>query len=304
MGLHAFVANSIFAFMFYLVYCFFYLFSLLPFWLMYILSDGISFLLYHIIRYRRAVVKQNLLIAFPEKTDEERRKIERDFYTHFTDNWIEFIKLLSISKKELNKRFIGKYELLNELYKTGQNVQVHLGHFFNWEYANVAYGMNLQSPFLVVYKPISSKVIDRIFYKARTRFGSHLISSQNYRQEFMPFAKKPFTLVLVADQSSFPENAYWVPFFSKMATFVQGPERTAHTNNAVVTMGIIKKIKRGYYHSEAVLLTTDPKSLPKGEITKQMALFMENCIREQPANYLWSHRRWKWEWDAEKYKAL
>lgn len=271
---------------------------------MYLLSDGISFLLYHIIRYRRNVVKQNLLIAFPEKTDEERRKIEREFYTNFTDNWIEFIKLLSISKKELNKRFTGNYKLLNELYKTGQNAQIHLGHYFNWEYANVAYGMNLQYPFLVVYKPISNKIIDHIFYKVRTRFGSRLISSQNYRRDFAPFAKHPFALVLVADQSSFPEHAYWVPFFSKMATFVQGPERTARTNNAVVTMGKMKKIKRGYYHSEAVLLTTDPKSLPKGEITKQMALFMEDCIREQPANYLWSHRRWKWQWDAEKYKAL
>ncbi len=160
------------------------------------------------------------------------------------------------------------------------------------------------SPLLVVYKPISNKIIDRIFYKVRTRFGSHLISSDNYRQQFAPFAKHPFTLVLVADQSSFPEKAYWLPFFGKMATFVQGPERTARMNNAAVMMSRFTKIKRGYYHSELILLTTDPKSLPKGEITKQMASFVEDCIREQPANYLWSHRRWKWEWDAEKYKAL
>ena len=89
-----------------------------------------------------------------------------------------------------------------------------------------------------------------------------------------------------------------------MATFVQGPERTARMNNAAIIMGKMKRIRRGYYHSEAVLLTTDPKSLPKGEITKQMISFIENCIREQPANYLWSHRRWKWQWDAEKYKVL
>ncbi len=86
--------------MYYLVYGFFYLFSLLPFWLMYLLSDGISFLLYHIIRYRRSVVRQNLAIAFPEKTPQERKKIERDFYTYFTDNWIEFIKLFSITKED------------------------------------------------------------------------------------------------------------------------------------------------------------------------------------------------------------
>src|SRR6478609_220755 len=124
--------------MFYLVYGFFYLFSLLPFWFMYLLSDGISFLLYYIIRYRRAVVKHNIAIAFPEKTEGERKKIERDFYTHFTDNWIE-----------LNKRFTANYEMLDELYNSGYNVQTHLGHFFNWEYANMAYGMNILHPFVV-----------------------------------------------------------------------------------------------------------------------------------------------------------
>ncbi len=271
---------------------------------MYLLSDGITLLLYHVIRYRREVVKNNLLIAFPEKTEAERKKIERQFYTNFTDNWIESIKLLSISKKELNKRFTGNYELLNEFYKTGRNVQVHLGHYFNWEYANAAHGLNLLYPFVVVYKPISNKIIDRIFYKMRTRFGSHMVAANHYRQEFAPFAKDRFLLVLVADQSEFPEKAYWVPFFGKMATFVQGPERTARMNNTSVFMGKYKKIKRGYYHADVVLLTTDPKNLPKGEITKQMIRFIEDCVREEPANYLWSHRRWKWDFDAEKYKVL
>ncbi len=290
--------------MFYLVYGFFYLFSLLPFWLMYLISDSISFLLYHIIRYRRKIVAGNLLIAFPEKSEEERAKIGREFYTYFTDNWIEFIKLLSISKKELNKRFKGNYELLNDLCASGQNTQVHLGHYFNWEYANVAYRTNLSHPFLVVYRPISNKIIDRIFYKARTRFGSHLISAYRFRQEFAPYSKKPFILVLVADQSEFPEKAYWTPFFGRMATFVKGPERTAQMNNASVTMATLKKIKRGYYQSELVLLTKDPRSLSKGEITKRMVAFIEDSIREQPANYLWSHRRWRREWEPEKYKAL
>lgn len=295
---------NIFVHMYYVVYGFFYLLSLLPFPVIYSLSDGISFLLYYVIRYRRKVVKDNLLIAFPEKTEAERRKIEREFYTHFSDNWLEFVKLLSISEKELNKRFTGNYDLLNELYKTGQSAQVYLGHYFNWEYANVAYGMNVESPFLVVYKPIANKTIDRLFYKVRTRFGSHMISAYNYRQEFIPFTKRPFVLVLVADQRELSDKAYWAPFFGKLTTFVQGPERTAKMNEAAVTMARIKKIKRGYYQSEAVLLTTDPKSLPKGEITKKMIAFVEDCVREQPANYLWSHKRWRQKFDKNKHRVL
>jgi len=290
--------------MYYLVYGFFYLFSLLPFWVMYLLSDGISFLLYHIIRYRRGVVKGNIAIAFPEKGSKERQQIERDFYTHFTDNWIEFIKLISISKKELNKRFAGNYEVVDKLYATGQNVQVHLGHYFNWEYANVAYGTNIQYPFVVVYRPISSKIIDRIFYKVRTRFESHLISAYQFRQQFANYAKGRFALVLVADQKEFPEKAYWTPFFGQMATFVKGPERTAKMNNAAVALGLIKRVKRGYYASEAVLLTTEPRSLPEGELTKRMIHFIEDTIREQPANYLWSHKRWKYHFDPQQHTAL
>jgi KDO2-lipid IV(A) lauroyltransferase len=290
--------------MYYLVYGFFYLFSLLPFWLMYLLSDGISFLLYHIFRYRRALVKNNIAIAFPEKTENERTKIERDFYTRFTDNWIEFIKLFSISKKELNKRFTANYELLNELYNSGYNVQTHLGHFFNWEYANMAYGMNILLPFAVVYRPLSNKVMDRVLYKVRSRFNSLMISAYNFRNEFAPFVNKRFLLVLVADQREFPQKACWAPFFGKMTTFVQGPERTARRNNAVITMGNIKSVKRGYYVSEVVILTKDPRSLPEGEITKRMIAFIEDTIREQPANYLWSHNRWKYTFDPEIHKAL
>ncbi len=290
--------------MYYVVYGFFYLLSLLPFWCIYRLSDGISFVLYHVVKYRRDVVKNNLLLAFPEKPDAERQKIEREFYTHFTDNWLEVIKLFSISEKELNKRFKADYSLLHELYHSGRNVQTHLGHYFNWEYANAAHSLHSLHPFVVVYKPIFNKVINRIFHKVRSRFGSHLISSANYRQEFAPFFKDRYSLVLVADQSEFPEKAYWAPFFGTMATFVQGPERTARMNNAVVTMGKFKKIKRGYYESEVVLLTTEPRSLPKGDITRQMITFIEDSVRENPANYLWSHRRWKWTFDAEKYTSL
>ncbi len=104
-----------------------------------------------------------------------------------------------------------------------------------------------------------------------------MVASNNFRNDFAPFARKRFVLVLVADQSEFPEKAYWAPFFGSMATFVRGPERTAVMNNSVVAMGTVVKVKRGYYRSELTVLTTNPGSLPKGEITKQMIAFIEAC---------------------------
>lgn len=271
---------------------------------MYLLSDGISFLLCHVIRYRRAVVHKNLLIAFPEKTEAERKKIARQFYSYFTDNWLEFIKMISISKKELNKRFTSNYEEMKAVYDSGKNVQTHLGHTFNWEYAVGAYGMNTEFPFVAVYRPISNKIVDRIFYKVRTRFGSKLINAYEFKKEFFPYIRKRYALSLLADQKEFPGSAYWTPFFGKMTTFVQGPERTARLTNAAVLMANIKRPKRGYYYADIVVLSTDPRSLPYGEITKRMVAFIEESIRAQPANYLWSHNRWKYTFNAEKYTAL
>jgi KDO2-lipid IV(A) lauroyltransferase len=138
----------------------------------------------------------------------------------------------------------------------------------------------------------------------RSRFKSHLISAYQFKQQFTHYAKDRFALVLVADQKEFPEKAYWTPFFGEMATFVKGPERIAKRNNAAVALGLIKKVKRGYYTTKVVLITTTPNELPEGELTKRMIQFIEDAVREQPANYLWSHRRWKYTFDPKIYKAL
>jgi KDO2-lipid IV(A) lauroyltransferase len=122
--------------MYFVIYSLLYLISLLPWRVLYIFSDGIAFLLKHVIKYRVDVVHQNLIIAFPNKTEKERKQIAYDFYQQFTDSFIETIKLLSISDKTFQKRFTSNVEVLNNLYPTGQSVQIMAGHFFNWEFAN------------------------------------------------------------------------------------------------------------------------------------------------------------------------
>ena len=157
--------------MYYIVFGFLYLFSLLPFRVLYILSDGIYLLVYYVIKYRRDVVANNLLIAFPEKTAAERKKIEKDFYKGFIDNFIETIKLFSMSPDELNKRHVANYEVVNDLYATGKKVQLHSGHFFNWEFANAATSQNLKYKLVTVYMPISNKILDRAFPIGRPSQG-------------------------------------------------------------------------------------------------------------------------------------
>jgi KDO2-lipid IV(A) lauroyltransferase len=250
-------------------------------------------------------VLANLALAFPEKTLEERKTIAKKFYRNFTDNFIEAIKLLSISKSELQKRFICDFTTMNKLYPTGRNVQFHLGHFFNWEYANLLFGFNSLYPALTVYKPINNKSVDRLFARLRTRFGAKLISSRNFLREFKPYLKQRFALVFVADQSlGSTRTAYWLPFFGKLTPFVTGPEKNAKLNNPIVFYVKFGKIKRGFYKVEFTEISNDPRSLPEGDITKKMISLLEDNIRENPENYLWSHRRWKHTYDPAKHRAL
>lgn len=271
---------------------------------MYLISDFIAFILYYVIGYRKKVVLSNLQIAFPEKPEKDRSDIAKQFYRQFTDNFIEVIKFLSISKKELNRRFVCDYSVINDLYSSGKNIQLLLGHFFNWEFANLAYASNLMYPFVVVYKPIENKIFSKLFYHMRRRFGTHLASADNFRKDFSQLSKDRFCLVLVGDQNpSHPDQAYWTPFFGRMTPFVKGPEKGAKLYNTAVVMCNFYPVKRGYYKSEIKLLTTEPRSMPDGAITRQMITFVEDSLRHHNSNYLWSHKRWKHEF-GEKYKHL
>lgn len=288
--------------MYYIVFGFLYLLSLLPFWVLYIFSDGIYLLLYYVIRYRRDVVANNLLIAFPEKSEAERKKIEKDFYKGFVDNFIETIKLFSMSAKELEKRFTGNFEVVNNLHATGKKVQLHSGHFFNWEYANAGYAHNFVYPLITVYMPITNKAMDRAFLYMRKRFGAILVPATDFSNQFAPYSKMQYCLALVGDQNpGAPDKAYWTKFFGRMTPIVKGPERTSRVADAAVVMCNFYRVKRGYYKTDMVLLTTAPRSLPQGEITRQMMQFVEQSIRNNPSCYLWSHKRWKFEFDEEKH---
>ncbi len=291
--------------MYYLVYGFFYLLSLIPWWVMYLISDGIYFLLYHVFGYRKNVVRKNLAIAFPEKTASERLVIEKDFYKNFTDTFLEIIKLVSISRKELDKRFVINAEVLNNLLPSGQSVQLHSGHFFNWEFLNIGVSANSQYPFIGIFSALSNKVFNRLIITIRSRFGSILISTNDFRTMFHQYTDKPYALGLIADQNPVdPSQAYWVKFFDRLTPFLKGPEKGAKSRNAAVVMVDLYRVKRGYYRSEFTLLTTTPKATPKGYITAKLVHFIEESVRKRPHNYLWSHRRWKFEYDDNKFRDM
>jgi KDO2-lipid IV(A) lauroyltransferase len=262
-------------------------------------------LIYYIIGYRKDVVFSNLAIAFPEKSIDEHKVIAKKFYKNFTDNFIEIIKLLSLSKKELQKRFTGEFDIPNSYYESGRNIQFHLGHFFNWEYANLSLSLESKFPVLVVYMPIANKAMNRIFNNIRTRFGGIMISATSYLKEFKSYNRQRFSLVFVGDQSAGnTEAAYWLPFFGKLTPFVTGPEKSAKLSNTVALYAKLMRVKRGHYHVRFFEITSEPKKLAEGEITKRTIQFLEENIRDQSEDYLWTHRRWKHRFDPSRHRAL
>ncbi len=291
--------------MYKLVYALLYVFSLLPWTVLYGISYLIYLLLYYIIRYRREIVLNNLKIAFPDKEEEELISISKQFYKNLVDSFIETLKLLSMPDRQLEKRCTGNFELVNNLLAEGRSVQLFSGHYFNWEIANLAGARRFTHPYLALYLPIKNKVFDKLILKIRSRYNSVMIPATHFRSMFHKYSKTIFVLGSIADQSAgHTLQAYWTEFFNKRTPFVKGPEKGAKAMNSCVVMTNFYKIKRGYYNIEYTLLTDDPRNMAEGELTKKMISFIEDCIRRHPDNYLWSHRRWKWQFDEAKHGHL
>ncbi len=291
--------------MYYIVYGLFYLLSLLPWRVMYVLSDAIYALVYYIFGYRKDVVMQNLNIAFPEKTEKEKIRIAKDFYHNLIDNFIEMIKLISITKKEFEKRFSSNVEIINDLYDTGINIEFLAGHFFNWEMVNYGAALTCKYPFVGVYMPLDNKVFDKIIYDIRVKYKSILIPTSEFKTKFHTYVRGRYALGLAADQRpSNPNKSYWIKFFDRLTPFIPGPEKGAKKNNTAIVFAHFYKTKRGYFRTDCEIITTTPNEFKDGELTKIFANKVEQAVKKIPANYLWTHKRWKFQFDPEKHQHL
>lgn len=274
--------------------------SLMPLWVLYRLSDFLAFLVYSVVRYRKAVVLGNLKIAFPEKSDKERNKIAKQFYLNFTDTLVESIKLISSGHELINRMFVFKPELMQVFEGTSKNIQVHAMHNFNWEIVNLGISREMKLPFLAVYQPILNPFFESLFRKIRTRYGTVLLPATDFKNNFIPHQDKQYVLALVADQNhGSPTIAWWANFFGKPTPFVKGPEKAARMRDTVVIFATFYKIKRGLYTFEAEKFTDAPLELKPGELTLNYIQYVEKKVRERPDNYLWSHRRWKHPYKPE-----
>ncbi|MCF2493845.1 lysophospholipid acyltransferase family protein [Dyadobacter chenhuakuii] len=262
---------------------------------LYKLSDIFRFLIFDIGHYRKQVIFSNLKNSFPTYSDDTIACIARRYYRNFTDIVFETIKLRSISKNDLLGRFDLETELLDHYYAQQKNVVVVSGHLGNWEMLNLFASAKLSYQIVVVYHELANEIFEDWFKKVRTKFGTEMVPMKEAMVRAMAPREKPFLFVLVNDQSPSPDKAYWTNFLNQDTGIFRGGELIAKRLNApVLYMGILRdEQKRGHYRSYFKLITENPKKEPTNNILQSQIEYLEEDIKRQPDNWLWSHRRWK-----------
>ncbi len=286
--------------MYYIVYSLLYLLSLLPLKALHFLSDCLYVLVFYILGYRKQVVFANIRQAYPQKSEAEIKALAKKFYHAFIDSLIESIKLFSTGKKFIEKHVQTDLSIFDRLALENKSCQMHACHQFNWEFINHAMSSAMKQPLVAVYMPITNKALNKIFYNLRTRYGTVMLPATELKNRFNTWRTKLHVLALVADQNpGDPSNAYWLDFFNKPAPFVKGPERYAREKACPVVLAYSRIKKRGYYSLHFETLCNDASLLSEGELTNIYVQRITEIINEQPHNWLWSHRRWKFDWKEE-----
>lgn len=274
--------------------------AILPMRMLYFLSDILYVLIYRVVRYRVRVVRSNMKASFPDKSEKELRKMESDFYHHFSDYIVETMKLGHISLEEINKRaVINNPEVIDELTEKGHTCFVLLmGHYANWEWYTASASFMKDVKIYQIYRPLNNKAVDKLFIYLRTRFGSKGIKKQEAVRDIVKLKKdKTRSLVIfLADQTPSRANLhFWTEFLNQDSAIITGPERIARKMNLPVVFLDTKETKRGYYTIDMRLISEHSKDTPENYITQTYIDMLNRCIMRNPALWLWSHKRWKYK---------
>lgn len=266
--------------------------------MLYRLSNGLYFLVFKVVGYRKKVVLKNLRNSFPEKSDEEILKICKGFYRFFCDWMVEMIKSITISKESAMQRckFDEKsLKLLKELSQQGKKIIFVMGHYGNFELGGAEMAFNTNYQLYVLYKPLSNKYFNTLINNKRTRFGVKIIAMKEALRQMLALkeANKLSATVFIADQTPSPKNAYWTSFLNQYTPVFWGTELIAKKLNYPVVYVCVKQHQRGFYTMEAEMLCENPSTTTTGEISELHTRRLEKDIIAHPDLWLWSHRRWK-----------
>lgn len=273
-----------------------WLISILPFRLFYLFSDFVYFLVYRVIRYRKSVVRENLALTFPHLSKAERKVIEKKFYHHMCDMFLEMVKTLSITPEEMEKRFhVTNIELVQDYARRGKSVILVASHYASYEWL-LTINPKLGFQGIAVYKKIANPYFDKLIRKIRSKYNTELVETrkaiptmaQNQRDG------KLSMYGLASDQSPKLDRIFHSMKFMGIEVPVHtGAEMLAKKYDLSVIMVKVKKVSRGYYEATFLTIADNPHDYKNFDITEKYLKEVEKQILEAPEFYLWTHKRWK-----------
>ncbi|NDV45637.1 hypothetical protein D0T49_01050 [Paludibacter sp. 221] len=283
--------------MYYIFYAFAWVITLFPLRVLYLLSDFCFLILYYIVGYRKKVTRTNLRNSFPEKSEKERRKIERRFYRYFCDLFVETLKLMHMSKKQMNRRMVYiNGEFMAEQYAKGKSVMLMTSHYGNWEWTSSFSMFYPDKPVYQVYRRLKSKNFDRFMYSLRVRFGAKNIEKNETLRAMVRLRNESKLCMfgMLSDQTPSPNNIHHrVNFLNQDTPVITGTEQLAKKFDYPVVYVSVTRVKRGYYKCEVVPIAVEPTKMKEFEITEIYTRMLEDAIRKAPEYWLWTHKRWK-----------
>lgn len=281
---------------YYLSFALWFIISLLPLWVFYRLSDGLYYLVYHVVRYRRRVVYANLRSSFPEKSEAEIEHIAKDFYSFFCDYIVETLKFFSMGEKNIRKRM--KFEGLGQVkedFANGRSVSVYLGHYCNWEWIS-SLGLHLDEQCGQIYHPLENATLDRLFLYMRGRFKAQSIKMDDTFLTILKWKKEGRKNIVgyIADQVPGYNNIhYWADFLHHDTPVFTGAERISKIMDTAVYYIDVERPRRGYYVARFIKIADSLNEHPVFFATEQYFRLLEQNIQRAPQYWLWSHKRWK-----------
>ena len=284
------------AIVYYLLLPFIYLLSLLPFRILYLLSDAVYVLLFYIIGYRKKVVHANLQNSFPQKSAAEIIVIQKRFYHYFCDLLLETFKTLTISRKKMLEHCSLSDEaasLFASLADEHKSLIIVMGHHGNWEWAGNTFSICCKHQLYVIYHPLSNQYFNGLICKMRQRFGTRLIPMKDTFRDMIKNKDELNATAFIADQSPSPVKAHWMQFLNQDTAVFLGTEKIAEKVKYPIVYVSVRKLTRGYYTLTAELLRLPPNTGAEGDITAAHTQKLEADIVAQPETWLWTHKRWK-----------
>lgn len=278
-------------------------YALLPWWLLYAHATGMYFLAYYVLRYRRKVVRQNLTECFPDKTEAERKKIEKEYYKHFADYFFETIKIPRISDDEIKRRVkFSNVHLIDDALDRGQSVMLYASHYGNWEWiTSVMLWLRPKTRerggvLGQTYHPLENPWFDRYFLKLRQHWGTICIPGKQVFRVMLRSQQqgKPIALGFISDQHPLKgDEGHVIKFLNHPTAMITGTELIACKLDMRALCFDMRKVSRGHYEVDLVLLSDHAAQEKKGDITNRYARLLEQRINAEPAYWLWTHKRWK-----------